>query len=195
MAELTARQKLVAEQIKPVLKTAPWILRVSEQKKITGPVLVVCERRATDEGSHRLYECGRIYGGSLRACRVPMRCIIREVLDSGGRPLNLDELLDDRLAFRGQIPLDEMAGTKLALLFKLQSKVHSPERVELMAWRIERFSREETMYWLSKASIESLYGRRGVEWAKSGLRLMLAGQQKDIAQIRQMLDMLRKEAR
>ena len=60
-----------------------------------------------------------------------------------------------------------------------------------MAWRIERFSREETLYWLGKVSIPS-YGRRGIEWAKSGLRLMLAGQQKDEAAVEELLQKLRK---
>ena len=62
-----------------------------------------------------------------------------------------------------------------------------------MVWRIERFSREETTYWLSKVSVESFYGKCGIEWAKSGLRLMLAGQQKDGAEVEALLEKLRKE--
>ena len=86
-----------------------------------------------------------------------------------------------------------MTGAKLALLFKLHGQIRSDERLELMAWRIERFGREETMYWLGKVSVESFYGKRGIEWAKSGLRLMLAGQQKDGAEVTRMLEALRKE--
>jgi len=115
-----------------------------------------------------------------------------QVTDLAGRPLELQELIDDKIEFRGQIPLDEIAGSKLALLFKLHPQVRDDNRIELMAWRIERFSREETLYWLSKVSIEGLYGKRGIEWAKSGLRLMLAGQQRDIEVVDKLLQQLRR---
>ena len=108
-----------------------------------------------------------------------------------GRAAGLQELLDDKMEYRGHIPLSEATGAKLALLFKLHPRVRSQERIELMAWRIGRFTREEALYWVGKVTI-SAYGQRGVEWAKSGLRLLLAGQQKDIKAIREMLDKVRK---
>ena len=193
MAELTAKQQRIKNEMQPLLKIAPWILRVTERKDFTGPVLEICERRTTEKGTQRLYDYGRIYNGALRTCKAAIRCIRREVQDGAGRPLGLQEFLDERIDYRGQRPLDEIAGAKLALLFKLQPQVRSQQRIELMAWRIERFGREETMYWLSKVSIESLYGKRGIEWAKSGLRLMLAGQQKDGAEVQALLEKLRKE--
>ncbi len=193
MAELTAKQQRIKNEMQPLLKIAPWILRVTERKDFTGPVLEICERRTTEKGTQRLYDYGRIYNGALRTCKAAIRCILREVQDGAGRPLGLQEFLDERIDYRGQLPLDEIAGAKLALLFKLQPQVRSQQRIELMAWRIERFGREETMYWLSKVSIESLYGKRGIEWAKSGLRLMLAGQQKDGAEVQALLEKLRKE--
>lgn len=193
MAELTAKQRRIQAEMEPMLKTAPWVLRMTERKDFTGPILEICERRPTDKGTQRLYDYGRIYNGALRTCKPAIRCILREVLDEAGRPLGLQEFLDERMAYRGQIPLNEVAGAKLALLFKLQPQVRSQDRIELMAWRIERFGREETMYWLSKVSIESFYGKRGIEWAKSGLRLMLAGQQKDGAEVKKLLERLRKE--
>ena len=82
-------------------------------------------------------------------------------------------------------------GAKLALLFRLHPRVNSQKRIELMAWRIERFSREETLYWLTKTTMQT-YGARSVEWAKSGLRLMLAGQQKDEDEVDRLLEQLRK---
>lgn len=193
MAELNAKQMRIQSEMQPLLKTAPWILRVTERKEFTGPVLEICERRTTDRGTQKLYEYGRIYNGALRTCKPAIRCILREVLDEAGRPLGLQGFLDERIAYRGQLPLNEIAGAKLALLFKLQPQVRSQQRIELMAWRIERFGREETMYWLSKVSVESFYGKRGIEWAKSGLRLMLAGQQRDGAEVQRLLDTLRKE--
>ena len=51
--------------------------------------------------------------------------------------------------------------------------------------------REETFYWLTKVSVPT-YGRRGIEWAKSGLRLMLAGRQDDKKVIGEILDQIRK---
>ena len=70
--------------------------------------------------------------------------------------------------------------------------ISDTERIgELMAWRIERFSREETLYWLTKTTMQT-YGARSVEWAKSGLRLMLAGQQKDEDEVDRLLEQLRK---
>lgn len=192
MAELTAKQLQVQENMKSMLKTAPWILRIAEQKKYTGPVLEICERRATEAGKTKLWEYGRIFNGNFRTCKVAIRYMMSQVTDNAGRPLGLQEFIDSKVAYRGQIPLDEVTGAKLALLFKLHGQVRSPERIELMAWRIERFSREETMYWLSKVSVESFYGKRGIEWAKSGLRLMLAGQQKDGKEVQRLLEALRK---
>ena len=103
----------------------------------------------------------------------------------------MQELIDDKTAFRGNIPLDRTVGTKIALLFKLHPQIRNESRVELLAWRIERFTFEESMYWLGKVSIPT-YGKRSVEWAKSGLRLMLAGQSKDQKEIDELLDKLRK---
>jgi len=193
MASLTEKQLRIAENMKSFLHTpSPWIMRVVQRKDFIGPLLEVCERRPTNNGTKKLYEYGRIYNGHLRVCKRPIRCMMSQVTDLAGHPLELQELIDDKLAFRGQIPLNESAGAKLALLFKLHSQVRDDNRVELMAWRIERYSREEALYWLCKASIEGVYGKRGIEWAKSGLRLMLAGQQKDTDAVNTLLQQLRK---
>ena len=76
--------------------------------------------------------------------------MMSQVLDEMGRPLGIQELIDDRIEYRGIIPLDITTGAKLALLFRLHPRVNSQKRIELMAWRIERFSREEALYWVSK---------------------------------------------
>lgn len=188
---LTNKQNEVIVNMQPSLKDSPWILRVTERKDYTGPLLEICERQNTDSGTTRLKEYGRIYNGTLRTCKRAIRYMMSQELDQMGRSAGLHELIDDKIEYRGQIPLRDEIGAKLALLFKLHPQVRSQERIELMAWRIERFTREEALYWVSKVSIP-VYGQRGIEWAKSGLRLMLAGQQKDEAAVRELLDKLRK---
>lgn len=188
---MTKKQNNVVDQMQPLFEKATWILRVTERKEFTGPVLEICERQSTDSGTTRLKEYGRIYNGTLRTCRNAICYMLSQELDDTGRSVGLQELIDEKTEYRGQIPLRDEIGAKLALLFKLHPQVRSQERIELMAWRIERFTREEALYWVSKVSIP-VYGKRGIEWAKSGLRLMLAGQQKDETAVRELLEQLRK---
>ena len=51
-----------------------------------------------------------------------------------------------------------------------------PDRIELIAWRILRLTREEAVYWLSRAT---QYGDAPNRWAQSGMRVMLGGQPGD----------------
>jgi hypothetical protein len=181
-----------SDRINSMLKQAPWILRVTQYKDKPVPVLVIKERVWLDKESkdkNHLKERGLIYGQSLRRCLPIIQMIIREVHDKEGIPLELDSFLSkDRITFRGNLPLDEEAGVKLCLLFKLQERVQDMDRVELMAWRIQRFSREEAAYWLSRIT---QYGDAENRWARAGMRLMLGGQpgSKEIAQ---MLEKLRR---
>lgn len=191
MENLTKRQREVARNMKDMVSTAPWVLRITESKKVSGPVLVISERYSEESGKTKLREYGRIYNGDLKACRNAIHYMMSQVCDDLGRPLGVQELIDDKTAFRGNIPLDRTAGAKIALLFKLHPQVRNESRVELMAWRIERFTFEESMYWLGKVSIPT-YGKRSMGWARSGLQLMLAGQSKDQKEIDELLDKLRK---
>ena len=191
MDNLTKRQREVARNMQGMVKTAPWVLRITESKKVPGPVLVISERYSEENGKTKLREYGRIYNGDLKACRNAIHYMMSQVCDDLGRPIGVQELIDDKTAFRGNIPLDKTIGTKIALLFKLHPQIRNESRVELLAWRIERFTAEESMYWLGKVSIPT-YGKRGIEWAKSGLRLMLAGQSKDQKEIDELLDKVRK---
>lgn len=191
MENLTKRQREVVRNMKDMVSTAPWILRITESKKVSGPVLVISERYSEESGTTKLREYGRIYNGDLKACRNAIHYMMSQVCDDLGRPLGVQELIDDKTAFRGNIPLDRTAGAKIALLFKLHPQVRNESRVELMAWRIERFTFEESMYWLGKVSIPT-YGERSMGWARSGLQLMLAGQSKDQKEIDELLDKLRK---
>ena len=188
---LTKKQNDVVAAMQASLKTSPWILRVTERKGFTGPILIVCERQVTDTGTTRLIEYGRIYNGTLRTCKRAIQYMLSQELDPLGRAAGLQELIDEKIEYRGQIPLHDEIGAKLALLFKLHPRVRLQERIELMAWRIERFTREEALYWVAKVTIP-VYGQRSIEWAKSGLRLMLAGQQNDKKAVNELLDTLRK---
>ncbi len=47
------------------------------------------------------------------------------------------------------------------------------------------------MYWLARTMVGS-FGQRSMEWNKSGLRVMLAGQQKDTQAVEELLVQLRK---
>ena len=207
MGAITSKQQGVVDRMQEGLLSSVWILRISEQKQYTGPVLTICEKVPTDGAKTamdaqqlsllpvakrtKLKEWGRLFNGNLRACLPAIRSMMNGAMDDQGRALDIASLLDDKINFRGQIPLDETTGGKLSLLFRLQGLVRDTNRAELMAWRIARFSREETMYWLTRVS-SSAYGKRSVEWAKSGLRIMLAGQQNDKEEVQRLLEQLRK---
>ena len=191
METLTKKQLATVEHLKSMVKDAPWVLHITESSKVTGPVLVISERYREDDGKTKLREYGRIYNGDLKACRNAIHYMLSQVLDDLGRPTGVQDMIDDKLAFRGNLPLDKTIGTKIALLFKLHAQIRDESRVELLAWRIERFTFEESMYWLGKVSIPT-YGKRAIEWAKSGLRTMLAGQSQDREEINALLDKLRK---
>ena len=87
------------------------------------------------------------------------------------------------------MPLDEEAGVKLALLFKLQERLKELDRIELLARRIDRFTREEAGYWYSRITS---FGAAANRWAMAGMKLMLAGQPRDPA-VKSMLEKLRTE--
>src|SRR5207302_6975563 len=90
-----------------------------------------------------LEERGLIYGDAQRRCLPVLREIVARVQDSHQVALELQRLLPlDRIEFRGNLPLDDEAGCKLALIFKLQERVKDLDRVELIARRVERFTRE-----------------------------------------------------
>lgn len=188
---LTKKQTQVLDRMKQFEKTSPWILRVSQQKKYTGPLVTICERTVSSKGNPCLVEHGFMHNGKLRFCKDVIRMIVSHVTNDNGEPLELHALIDDKLEYRGYIPLDDAAGAKLALLFKLQATIPDMERVELMAWRIERFTREESLYWLSKVTVPT-YGEKGIAWAKTGLRAMLGGRSEDKEDIQLILNTIRK---
>ena len=186
------------QRIQPYLDQAPWILRLTDHKDKPSPVFIVKERFTPSESQMgetktiskaTLKDRGLLYGAMLRRCIPVLREIVSRVNDPAGIPLELNRYFaGNRLEFRGNLPLNDEAGAKLALLFRLQERVKDADRVELMAWRIERFSREEAIYWLTRAT---MYGQAANLWAQAGMRIMLGGQPGD-KHIEEMLEKLRK---
>ena len=163
------------------LRRMPWVLRVTDHKKRPSPVLVIKYRKPwdEDENSTHLVERGDIYGDSLRRCLPGIRAILSRVRDENDVHLDLHQFLAGKqITFRGNLPLDENAGAKLGLLFRLQQRVKDLDRVELMSVRINNFTAEEASYWLSRILHFSDASNR---WAAAGMRIMLGGQSGDPA--------------
>jgi hypothetical protein len=184
----------------PIIKQFPFLLRITEWKDYPAPVLVVKERplsssdeslrkKASDqESTTRSMEIGFIAGEPQRLCLPVFRQIVERVRDRGGVPLELQRYLtNDGLRLRLNLPLDEEAGSKLGLIFRLQLRVKELDRIELMARRIARFTAEEASYWLSRTTH---FGPDANRWAVSGMRIMLGGQPKDPA-VEKMIEKLR----
>ncbi|AVX21336.1 hypothetical protein SAMN02745885_00581 [Carboxydocella sporoproducens DSM 16521] len=181
------------QRILPLNAIAPWVLRVTEHKDKTGPVLIIKERLISENGKAEkgnLKDRGLLYGQALHRCLPVIRQIISPVCDTEGIPLELQRFFPaTKITYRGNLPLNEEAGAKLALIFKLQERVREMDRVELIAWRVAKFSREEAAYWLSRAT---QYGETANRWAQAGMRIMLGGQPGDKG-IEEMLIQLRKQ--
>lgn len=184
------------KRVKPLLSRAPWILRVTEHKDKPSPVLIVKERLQSDNGQNNgasaqrgfLRERGLLYGTAQRRCLPVLRIILSQVCDEAGIPLGLEQFLKKGpISLRGNLPLDEEAGCKLALIFRMQERVADLDRVELIARRVERFTREEAVYWHSRTNN---FGEAANRWALAGARIILGGQPGDPG-IETMLEELR----
>lgn len=168
-------------KVEPHLRQMPWVLRVTDHRDRPSPVLVIKYRKPRDEDENSTYlvERGDIYGDSLRRCLPGIRTILSRVRDENDVHLDLHQFLAGKqITFRGNLPLDENAGAKLGLLFRLQQRVKDLDRVELMSIRINNFTAEEASYWLSRILHFSDASNR---WAAAGMRIMLGGQSGDPA--------------
>jgi hypothetical protein len=189
-------------RLAPRWRRAPYVLRVTEWKDLPVPVLVIKERQGGGPSEHpsqlslplngqqrsNLVERGHLAGEALRRCLPILRSIVGRVCDDAGVPAGVDRYLtQEGLRVRLSLPLDEEAGAKLALIFRLQERVTDVDRVELIARRVARFTREEAAYWLSRTTT---FGPDANRWALSGLRIMLGGQANDPA-VSRMLARLR----
>ena len=192
-----ALQEHYVRKVKPHLNSAPWLLRITEHRDKPAPVLIIKERimpNGVETGElgtgplYRLEDRGLIYGPALRRCLPILKEIVSKVTDPDGVPLEVQRFLVDRgIAFQDNLPLDEESGPKLALIFKLRERVQEMDRVELIARRVARFTREEAAYWFSRITD---FGEDPNRWARSGMRTMLGGQHGDPA-VQDMLERLR----
>ncbi len=175
-----------AGRVKKQLSGAPWVLRVTKHKDKPVPVFIVKERIHPDQRTDAkqlvtprsiLKERGLIYGQPQRRCLPVIRNILMRICDDAGIRLELHQYLNGkRITFRGNLPLDAESGYKLALMFKLQERIKEMDRVELIARRVDRFTREEAGYWFSRIST---FGDAANRWAAAGMKVMLGGHPKD----------------
>lgn len=181
MATKASLQDHYDRQLKGLVKSAPFVLRITEWKDQPPPILVVKERLSRDEAEQRRgenwVERGFIKGETLRRLQPLIKKACSSVVDASGVPTQVDRFLtQEGLRQRVTLPLDEEAGAKLALIFRLQERLPDGERAELLTRRVLLFSREEALYWLSRITD---FGPDANRWAVSGLRLFLAGQPND----------------
>jgi hypothetical protein len=185
-------------------KAAPFVLRITRWRDLTGPVLVVKERTVGRQApgasqnemvrtlrprkSTTLVERGHIAGEAQRRVLPVLKSMLGRVRDEGGVPLHLERWMTvDGLRRTVTIPLNDEVGAKLALVFRLHERIADLDRVELIARRVERLTREEATYLHSRMTRFDPAANR---WAISGLRILLGGQAKDAA-VRTTLDLLR----
>ena len=187
-----ARQKPGITQIdeaalQQLSRKSSYTLRLTRQKKLTPPVMVIKERIAPEDRDDtegltkpraKHVERGVLHGESVRACLPVLKRILEEVKDDQGIPLNLEKLMTPEGVKRTDLnlPLDEAAGARLALFFRLQTKVTDTDRIELIGRRVAMFSREEAIYWLANVATSDPALR---SWATTGLRMMLCGEAGD----------------
>ena len=183
-----------AQHLLHLWRHAPFVLRITERKDRPIPVLIVKERQSVNESNGQvlalpglsdpppqgtLAELGRLDGAALRRCLPILRQVVGRVRSAHDIPLELQRYLtQEGLKLRLNLPLDEEAGAKLGLIFRLQGRVTDLDRVELIARRVARFTREEAVYWLSRTTS---FGSDANRWAVTGLRIMLGGHAKDPA--------------
>ena len=187
------------QRIRKSLSRAPWIFRITEHRDKPAPVMIVKERILPDQRTDTenlvaprsvLMERGVVYGQAQLRCLPVIRTILTRVCDKAGIPLELHRFLQGRrITFRGNLPLDEEAGFKLALILRLQERIREMDRVELIARRVDRFTREEAAYWYSRIIS---FGDAANRWAATGMKIMLAGQSRD-PNVATMLEELRRK--
>ena len=177
------------------LSAAPFALRITRHNDVPPPVLVIKERRARDgdEGDARtghLQDRGRLHGDSLRRLMPVVRAIASRARNEHDVPLEVDAFLSEEgMRTQRTMVLDEEAGAKLGIIFKLQERLTDLDRSELLSRRVSTFSREEAVYWFSRITH---YGPVANRWAVSGLRVMLCGQGNgQDAEVTAMLEKLR----
>lgn len=185
-------------QLAKLARRSPYVLRLTRHKDLPPPVMVVKERIAPEDRDDtegltnpraKHVERGTLHGESVRACLPVLKRILEEVKDEQGIPLGLERFMSAQGLKQTDInfPLDEAAGARLALFFRLQTKVKDVDRIELIGRRVAMFSREEAVYWLANVTTADPALR---SWATSGLRMLLCGEAGD-KRVPRMLERIR----
>jgi hypothetical protein len=189
----------MAKDLASLARRSPYMLRITRLKECDPPVLIVKERIAPEDRNDARakrsqrpisVDRGKLHGQLVRQCLPVLKHVVESVCDDSGVPLELERFMTPeglRLC-DVNLPLDEEAGAKLALLFRLQDRISDGDRVELMGRRIDRFSREEAAYWLAKVTTPNKDAQR---WAVRGLRILLCGAEGNDPGILPMLEKLR----
>lgn len=173
MSEITPSQLAELQpRLQAMLDTASWYMEARETRE--GVSLAVHRRIARDTGDYQVVDYEALRGSCLVASQPVLEYMLGGILDDMGNPVGLQALVSGRITYRGNIPLDDATGHKLALLSLLLSPAQKPQKQEIMAWRVQRMTVEETMYWLSKLNLTA-YGPRAQAWARIGLRVVLSG--------------------
>ena len=170
-------------QLAKQAKRAPYLLRITRRSDLPPPLLIVKERIAPEDRDDtagltnpraKHVERGSLHGDGVRACLPVLRRILEAVKDDQGIALGLERFMSAQGLQETDLnlPLDEAAGARLALFFRLQGKVKDVARIELIGRRVALLSREEAVYWLANVTTADPVLR---SWAISGLRLMLCG--------------------
>ena len=162
----------LASRIANMQNTAKWYLEISEDKD--GVQAAVVELYVDDHQCSQQRRYGVISGLALRTIKPVIYYMLSGMNDSMGVPSGFQAIFDGRITYRGNLPLDNVVGHKLALLSILLTTVKLAAKIEIMGWRVERMPLEEIMYWLNKVT-EPSYGDRTAKWAIIGLRVVLAG--------------------
>lgn len=177
-------------KLAPMLRNCSWLMRVTDNSK-TGVTLQIWEIQKEENGKTSNKKYGEITGSKLRSCISPIRYILADILDENSNSVGLHHLLDGGISYRGDIPLDKAVGVKLALIAILIKAINYDAKCELIAWRIERVSVEEALYWFGKVTVP-VYGERAMQWAIIGMRTMLAGPTDQKVNYEEMLERLRR---
>ena len=175
------------QRLQAMARKSPFLLRLTRLSDMEPPVLIVKERIAPEDRDDvegltnpraKTVERGQIHGEAARSCIAILQRILGDVRDDQGIALNLDRHVTREGLKRTDInlPLDEAAGARLALFFRLQSKMRDINRIELIGRRVALFSREEAVYWLANVTASNQTLRA---WATTGLRTMLCGEAGD----------------
>jgi len=158
-------------------KPAPYFVAMQRFSPVTKDDLAIAFQKGKSLRPNPLRERGGICGEPLRRVLPVLRRMTQGVMDAQGVPLLIDHYLEPAAKDPPRnLPLDEAAGCKVALLFKLHEHVLDLDRVELMAWRLHKFTAEEAGYWFSRTAN---FGEPSNRWALAGMRIMLGGQAKD----------------